>query len=278
MRTTFSRSNTKILPSPILPVLAAFSIASSARSSMSLLMAASIFTFGRKSTTYSAPRYSSVWPFCRPKPLTSVTVMPCTPIAESASRTSSSLNGLMTAVTSFMCSPFAAAGVATGCRPYAGSECLADRQHHGALAGVPGLVDAVGIGQVDAAVAEAVKLALAAIALGVGIDVGRTQHPAVDVLRHADLPVGVAGIVHVLELQAADVAVDAPAVAQIVGRAEIEVVRVLGARRTEVVPDHVVILEREPFPAAADVDLGVVHLAAQHRAGPVVGGAERDQR
>src|SRR5262245_46973697 len=29
--------------------------------------------------------------------------MPCTPIAESASRTSSSLNGLMIAVTSFMC-------------------------------------------------------------------------------------------------------------------------------------------------------------------------------
>jgi hypothetical protein len=29
-------------------------------------------------------------------------VMPCTPIVESASRTSSSLNGLMMAVTSFM--------------------------------------------------------------------------------------------------------------------------------------------------------------------------------
>jgi hypothetical protein len=52
---------------------------------------------GRKSTTYSAPRYSSVWPFWRPKPLTSVTVMPCTPISDSASRTSSSLKGLMMA-------------------------------------------------------------------------------------------------------------------------------------------------------------------------------------
>src|SRR5947209_4595130 len=31
--------------------------------------------------------------------------MPCTPIAESASRTSSNLNGLMIAVTSFICSP-----------------------------------------------------------------------------------------------------------------------------------------------------------------------------
>jgi hypothetical protein len=32
----------------------------------------SSFTLGRKSTTYSAPRYSSVWPFWRPKPLASV--------------------------------------------------------------------------------------------------------------------------------------------------------------------------------------------------------------
>src|ERR1019366_6875157 len=45
---------------------------------------------------------SSVWPFWRPKPLTSVTVTPCTPIALRASRTSSSLNGLTIAVTIFM--------------------------------------------------------------------------------------------------------------------------------------------------------------------------------
>jgi hypothetical protein len=32
-------------------------------------------------------------------------VMPCTPMPESASRTSSNLNGLIMAVTSFMCSP-----------------------------------------------------------------------------------------------------------------------------------------------------------------------------
>src|SRR6266540_2644964 len=102
MRTTCSRSKTKILPSPIFPVLAAFSTASMTRSSNSFLIAASILTLGRKSTTYSAPRYSSVCPFCRPKPLTSVTVMPCTPMADRASRTSSSLNGLMIAVTSFM--------------------------------------------------------------------------------------------------------------------------------------------------------------------------------
>src|SRR6185436_16893201 len=57
---------------------------------------------GTKSTTYSAPRWSSVWPRWRPKPLTSVTVMPETPMSDSAARTSSSLNGLMMAVTSFM--------------------------------------------------------------------------------------------------------------------------------------------------------------------------------
>src|SRR5881394_90292 len=65
-------------------------------------MAASTFTLGRKSTTYSAPRYSSVWPFCRPKPFTSVTVRPVTPISESASRTSSSLNGFTIASIFFM--------------------------------------------------------------------------------------------------------------------------------------------------------------------------------
>src|ERR1700686_2374384 len=58
--------------------------------------------FGTKSTTYSAPRYSSVWPRWRPKPLTSVTVMPDTPISESAARTSSSLKGLIMAVINFI--------------------------------------------------------------------------------------------------------------------------------------------------------------------------------
>src|SRR5277367_4371093 len=57
---------------------------------------------GTKSTTYSAPRYSSVCPRCRPNPLTSVTVMPDTPISESAARTSSSLKGLMMAVINFI--------------------------------------------------------------------------------------------------------------------------------------------------------------------------------
>src|SRR6267142_5958781 len=149
MRTTCSRSNTNILPSPILPVFADFSTASITCSSSSVLIAASIFTLGRKSTTYSAPRYNSVWPFCRPKPLTSVTVIPCTPIDDSASRTSSSLNGLMIAVTSFIGLPRL--------------ESLAHRQHHRRL---PGLTVALGPG-------EPVKLLL-----GGGVDVGGAEHPA----------------------------------------------------------------------------------------------------
>src|SRR5262245_24309282 len=104
MRTTCSTAVTKILPSPILPVLAALTTASMQRSTSLSLTTTSIFTFGRKSTTYSAPRYSSVCPFCRPKPLTSVTVNPDTPTSASASRTSSSLNGLMIAVICFMAS------------------------------------------------------------------------------------------------------------------------------------------------------------------------------
>src|SRR5579871_3421572 len=57
---------------------------------------------GTKSTTYSAPRYNSVCPRWRPNPFTSVTVMPDTPMSDNAARTSSSLKGLMIAVTSFM--------------------------------------------------------------------------------------------------------------------------------------------------------------------------------
>src|SRR5450432_2788404 len=105
MRTTCSSVETKTLPSPILPVRAAASMASITRSTIASSTAASIFTLGRKSTTYSAPRYSSVCPFWRPKPLTSVTVTPCTPMALRASRTSSSLNGLTIAVTIFIAPP-----------------------------------------------------------------------------------------------------------------------------------------------------------------------------
>ena len=102
MRITCSTSRTKILPSPILPVRAALMIASTTCSAIASSTTTSIFTLGRKSTTYSAPRYSSVWPFWRPKPFTSVTVRPVTPTSASASRTSSSLNGLITQVICFM--------------------------------------------------------------------------------------------------------------------------------------------------------------------------------
>src|SRR5450432_3269374 len=102
MRITRSMWVMKILPSPTLPVLDDLMIASTTWSTRSPRTATSMRVLGTKSTTYSAPRYSSVCPRCRPNPLTSVTVMPETPMSESAARTSSSLKGLMIAVTSFM--------------------------------------------------------------------------------------------------------------------------------------------------------------------------------
>ena len=63
MRMTRSTGVTKILPSPILPVRAALITASTQRSTSPSGTTTSIFTLGKKSTTYSAPRYSSVWPF-----------------------------------------------------------------------------------------------------------------------------------------------------------------------------------------------------------------------
>src|SRR5690349_5587778 len=61
--------------------------------------------FGTNSTVYSAPRYTSVCPFWRPYPCTSLTVRPVTPRACRPSLTASSWYGLMTAVTSFMPNP-----------------------------------------------------------------------------------------------------------------------------------------------------------------------------
>src|SRR5438445_3962380 len=97
-----SIGRTKTFPSPIDPVLAAPTIVCTTLSTRWSGTTTSILTFGRKSTVYSDPRYSSVWPFCRPKPRTSVTVMPMTPISVRASLTSSSLNGLMIASIFFM--------------------------------------------------------------------------------------------------------------------------------------------------------------------------------
>jgi hypothetical protein len=105
MRTTSSIDTTKILPSPIRPVLAARSITSTTFATSASETTTSTFTLGRKSTTYSAPRYSSVCPFCRPKPLTSVAVRPAMPTSERACFTSSSLKGLMMASTFFTAHP-----------------------------------------------------------------------------------------------------------------------------------------------------------------------------
>src|SRR5258706_3823653 len=102
MRTTCSTLVTNILPSPIFPVRAALITASMARSTNASPRMTSTLTLGRKSTTYSAPRYNSVCPFWRPNPFTSVTVRPVTPSSDNASRTSSSLNGLMIASTFFI--------------------------------------------------------------------------------------------------------------------------------------------------------------------------------
>src|SRR6266513_2232145 len=56
MRNASSTEKTKILPSPILSVLAACWIASTARGISASSSTTSIFTLGRKSMTYSAPR------------------------------------------------------------------------------------------------------------------------------------------------------------------------------------------------------------------------------
>ena len=74
--TASSTGVTKIFPSPILPVLALCLIASTTLLTSSSGMTTSNLIFGRKSTTYSAPRYRSVCPFCLPKPFTSLTVRP----------------------------------------------------------------------------------------------------------------------------------------------------------------------------------------------------------
>src|SRR5512141_375201 len=102
IRITSSRSKTKIFPSPIFPVCAAVRIRSTTAGTSSSFTAASILTLGMKSTTYSAPRYTSECPFCRPNPFTSRTVIPVTPASVSAFFTSSTLNGLMIASIFFM--------------------------------------------------------------------------------------------------------------------------------------------------------------------------------
>src|SRR5687768_14479062 len=208
MRTTCSRSKTKILPSPILPVFADFSIASITRSVSPSSTAASIFTLGRKSTTYSAPRYSSVWPFWRPKPLTSVTVMPCTPMPERASRTSSSLNGLMMAVTSFMSAPL--------------ETCRSEVLLHTHDEARPGEVLVAATGQV---VGEA------EMALPVGAHHAGAQDEAAEFLGHGDRVIHIGA--EVLDALPADVRHDRVAAAHVEGGAQVEVAAALTVGRAE---------------------------------------------
>src|SRR6478672_3466867 len=140
----------------------------------------------------------------------------------------------MIAVTSFIGSPW--------------SECLADGQYDRALARVLRLG--------AAGVEEAVELARAAVALGVGTDVGQAKHPPTEVLRDAELIVGVTAVVDVLQLEVPDVADQAPAAA------EVDVARVLGTRDGEVVVDGEEVFQREKLPGPSDVQLFVVDFAA----------------
>src|SRR3984893_7218216 len=104
--TTVSTGTDQTLPSPIRPVCAALTTTPIRSSASSSSQRTSTRTFGTKSTWYSAPRYTSVCPRCLPYLLASVIVRPWTPNACNAALTSSSLNGLMTAVMSFIWCPF----------------------------------------------------------------------------------------------------------------------------------------------------------------------------
>jgi len=102
MRTTSSTGRTKILPSPTWPVRAALVAAAMTSPTRASSTTTSILTLTTKSTWYSAPRYTSLCPPWRPKPLTSLTVMPLTPISAKAALTSSSLKVLVMISTFFM--------------------------------------------------------------------------------------------------------------------------------------------------------------------------------
>src|SRR6478672_13616967 len=111
MRTTSSTGSTQILPSPILPVRAASVMTSMMRWTSSSSHSSSMRALGTKSILYSVPRYTSVCPAWRPKPCTSVTVMPWTSASFNASFTSSSLKGFTMAVMSFTVRPLGVGGL-----------------------------------------------------------------------------------------------------------------------------------------------------------------------
>src|SRR5436853_4963401 len=127
--------------------------------------------------------------------------MPCTPIAESASRTSSSLKGLMIAVTSFM-------RVSVGRRSRAArlaSESFADRKYDRVASGVLALAV-----ETERRVGEAIRRREPvewAVPLRIRPDIARAEHPAADVLRYAHFVVRVVGFRVAFDFEMADVTV-----------------------------------------------------------------------
>jgi hypothetical protein len=101
MRTTRSTAVMKILPSPILPVRAADTMASTQRSTSSLFTTTSTFTLGRNRPRIRAAVKLGV-ALLAAKTLDFGDGQPGDAASASASRTSSSLKGLMTAVICFM--------------------------------------------------------------------------------------------------------------------------------------------------------------------------------
>src|SRR5690606_1884379 len=174
---------------------------------------------------------------------------------ERASRTSSSLNGLMMAVMSFMVSLLGAAGSRPPPGP-ARSEGLADRQHDRALAEL----FAEGVGH--------------ALVLVIGVDVVQAEVESAEGFRHAEAVVDVlvAGSRQALDLLVADVRRHGEAVGERELGAEVEITRALAVVRPEQVGERVRVLEAEELPAALDVGLERVRAveAARVAAGVVV--------
>src|SRR5215475_10816833 len=128
MRMASPMGSTKTLPSPMEPVRAAAATVATTFSTRASGTTSSTLTLGRKSMVYSDPRYSSVCPFWRPKPRTSVTVMPMMPSSVSASLTSSSLKGLMIASIFFIETSVKAGGRRGGV-PFCRGERTRGRRH-----------------------------------------------------------------------------------------------------------------------------------------------------
>src|SRR5512138_519464 len=128
--------------------------------------------------------------------------MPCTPIADSASLTSSSLKGLMMAVTSFMVAP----GESVNRGLEGRSEALADGEHQARLAEILGPSARLREGEVL-----------------VGTDHGGAPRESGPVVGETEAVVGVVGVRVVPEPLVADVPDQVQAVAQGIGDGEVDV-------------------------------------------------------